>query len=343
MLATFSGDSLEPYVTDTIDNAGVICRPQLTCALCGQAGSVVHSGLRDLIFGAQGEWGFRRCPGAACALMWLDPMPLPAETSKFYGTYYTHDAGHTAPVARTARQRRDWKGVVKKLLAKVLFWRRHAYLPGLFYLEDMKPGKLLEVGCGNGRFLREAAAAGWQPLGIDFDPHAIAAAQTIPGVQASVGDLLSMNLAEGSFDAVVMNNVIEHLPTPASVFAECQRILRPGGRLVMMTPSTRSLGYRTYGQDWRGLEVPRHLHLFSPGTLEGFARAAKFTRVATFSSAGGDTGVEMLVFSQSLRDKRLQRVERRDQPGAMRAIQSEVASILIGRDIGEWAVLVAHR
>jgi len=274
--------------------------------------------------------------------MWLDPMPLPAETGKFYGTYYTHDVGETGP-ASPVPQRQGSKAAAKRVLAKVLFWRKHAFLTDLCYLEDMAPGKLLEVGCGNGHFLREATAAGWQAVGIDFDPNAIAAAQMIPAVQALVGDLLSMGFADGMFDAVVMNNVIEHLPMPDSVFKECQRILRPGGRLVMVTPSTRSLGYREYGQDWRGLEVPRHLHLFSPETLEGFARAAKFTQVATFSSAGGDFGVEMLVISQALRDKRLQRRETRDAPSAKRAIKSEVASILVGRDIGEWAVLVAHR
>jgi SAM-dependent methyltransferase len=329
-------------VNDTIDNAGVLCRTQLACPLCGKEGRVVHAGLRDLIFGAQGEWGFRRCTDAACALMWLDPMPLPAETGKFYGSYYTHSAGATRTRPPDA-QRRGWKRVVKRALATVLFWRKHAFLTGLSYLEDIRPGRMLEVGCGNGSLLIEATRAGWQAVGIDFDPNAIAAAQKIPGVQACVGDLFSMAFADGMFDAIVMNNVIEHLPLPDRVFHECQRILRPGGRLVMVTPSTRSQGYRTYGEDWRGLEVPRHLHLFSPATLEGFARAAKFTRTATFSSAGGATGVEMMLFSQALRDKRLQRAETRDERQAVRAIRNEVAAILLGHDIGEWAVLVAHK
>lgn len=326
----------------TIDNEGVICRVQPVCGLCGRPGAVVHSGMRDLIFGTRGEWGFRRCADPACALLWLDPMPLPGETSKFYETYYTH-AAESSSEATAHSPRRGWKSVVKQGLAKILFWRKHVFLSGLSYLEDMTPGRMLEIGCGNGSLLRSATGAGWRAFGIDFDANAIAAAQTIPNVEAAVGDLLSMSFGENMFDAIVMNNVIEHLPAPHQVFRECQRILRPGGRLVMVTPNIRSLGYRQYGQDWRGLEAPRHLHIFSPGTLAAFARSAQFERVAAFSTAGGGTGIESLLFSQALREKRLRRGAQTDELGAKRSIAEEVASILVGRDVGEFAVLVAHK
>lgn len=325
-----------------IDNAGVACTIQPSCSGCGNAGDVVHSELRDCIFGSEGVWGFRRCADAACGLMWLDPMPLPAETSKFYDRYYTH-AAQNEPGVNIQTQRRGWKPIARKLLSIALFWRPHVYQSDLAYLEGMPAGRLLEVGCGNGSFLRAAVDGGWAAFGIDFDAQAIAAAQRIPGVHAAVGDLLSMGFNDAEFDAIVMNNVIEHLPVPRRVFDECQRVLRPGGRLVMITPNAGSLGYGTYQQDWRGLEVPRHLHIFSPANLAAFARAAHFRRIATFSSAGAGTGIECLVFSQVLRARRLGRPEVTDSGRARRLLTRETWAILLGRDVGEWAVLVAHK
>ena len=274
--------------------------------------------------------------------MWLDPMPLPDETAKFYDDYYTHAADAQTSVPAAPR-RALWKSLLKRSLATLLFWRRHSFMSGLSYLEGMAPGRLLEVGCGSGMLLRQATAAGWRAVGIDFDPVAIAAARSLQDVEARVGDLESMHFADGGFDAVVMNNVIEHLPLPQRVLEECRRILRPGGRLVLVTPNTRSLGYALYDQDWRGLEVPRHLFLFSPATLLALGRATGFSRLSAFSSAGAGTGVEMLLFSEALRARRLGREATRNETGARRTIRREILSIILGHDIGEWAVLVAHR
>jgi len=332
----------ETVPTEMIDNAGVCCAVRLSCELCGRPGIIVHSGLRDLIFGVEGVWGLRRCTDDGCGLLWLDPMPLPEETHKFYANYYTH-LGNESAIAAPETQRRGWKPLLKRALARVLFWRKHAFLSGLSYLEGMAPGRLVEVGCGNGRFLGQATAAGWHAVGIDFDPGAVAAARRIPGVEARVGDLRGAEFEDGEFDAVLMNNVIEHLPLPADALAECRRILKPGGRLVLVTPSIRSVGYKQYGQDWRGLEVPRHLFLYSPATLAALAKAAAFARVAVFSSAGGETGVQMLLTSQTLRDKRLGREPSVDEAGARQTIREEIRAIVLGRDVGEWAVLVAHK
>ena len=308
---------------DLLDNAGIACRSQTACPLCGGDGAPLHAGIEDRLFGSPGRWGFQRC--TACRLMWLAPMPLPEALGQLYANYYTHNpgGGRKSPAS--------WKTVAKAVLARVVFWRPHAFRSGLTYLEDLPPGRLLEVGCGSGAFLRAAAAAGWRAVGIDFDRRAIEEAQRIPGVDAQVGDLLDRAYPAGSFDAIVLNNVIEHLPDPAAVFRECARILGPGGRLVMVTPNPEALGHRLHGAAWRGLEVPRHLHLFSPPALRAFARAAGFARANAFSSAGGATGVQMLQASGASPD------------AARKTIRRESAWVLFGRDVGEWSVLVAHK
>ena len=77
-----------------------------------------------------------------------------------------------------------------------------------------------------------------------------------------------MNYPADSFDAVIMSHVIEHVPQPRELLAECARLLKLGGRLVMLTPNAESFGLDYYGRCWRGLEPPRHLQIFSQPALE---------------------------------------------------------------------------
>jgi SAM-dependent methyltransferase len=84
---------------------------------------------------------------------------------------------------------------------------------------------------------------------------------------------------DASFDAVTLNHVIEHVPDPIQTLRECARILKKDGRLVILTPNSSSLGHRVFKQDWRGLEPPRHLHLFSMQSMRRTLELAGFRKV----------------------------------------------------------------
>jgi SAM-dependent methyltransferase len=162
-------------------------------------------------------------------------------------------------------------------------WRRHAYLASLSHLEDLQPGKLLEIGCGSGAFLRSAKAAGWKVVGLDFDERAVQGC-VASGLDVRAGDVLTEQFDAGSFDAVVMNNVMEHLHQPVETVSKVHSLLKKGGRLVSVTPNPRSLGHRIHGGAWRGLEPPRHLNLFSPPALKKMAVSVGFSSAQAFSA-----------------------------------------------------------
>jgi SAM-dependent methyltransferase len=320
-----------------IDNEGVTCVPAPTCAECGREGQVLHRDLRDRLFGAPGTWSIRRCTDRRCGLGWIDPMPLATEVGKFYQTYYTH-SGAEGDVA--APQQDGTEKRLLRVLARLMPWRSPQMRSGLCHLEDKAPGDLLEVGCGDGAFMLVAQRAGWRVHGIDFDESAIARARAKVGDGAVVGDLLSMGYPEASFDAIVLNNVIEHLPNPGAVMAECHRVLRPGGRVVMVTPNLDALGHRSFGADWRGLEVPRHLYLFSPTTLKRFAHDAGFAKIAAFSPIGNG-GTDFMVASST----EIAQASGRTPPSvdAKRMRWLGRLGALFGVDRGEWVVLAAER
>lgn len=255
------------------------------CLLCGTPGQVLYSGLEDRLFSAPGTWQLKQCPRAECGLVWPDPSPLPEDLGLAYQTYYTH----VEPASGSA-------GLISKL-CKWAYWtgiRIPAFLTGIYqerlefthmFLRQLPAGRLYDAGCGDGQFLHLMAQHGWQGTGVDFDAAAVETGKKKYGLNLQVGDFQNVVIEEGVFDAVTMSHVIEHVPDPVSCLDKCRRLLRPGGRLVVSTPNIRSLGHQTFKSAWRGLEPPRHLHIFAPNLLGECARRAGLKVLRTGSTA----------------------------------------------------------
>ena len=122
---------------------------------------------------------------------------------------------------------------------------------------------------------------GWLVEGVDLDSQAVEAARAKYGVNVYNGRLEEINYPSHSFDAVTMNHVIEHIHDPIALLQECHRILKPGGILVVVTPNINSWGHRKFGQNWRDLDPPRHLYLFSQKLLLECASRAGFNDFKT--------------------------------------------------------------
>ena len=111
-------------------------------------------------------------------------------------------------------------------------------------LSSEEPGLLLDVGCADGQLGEHLNCLGWKSFGIDVSP-ANAYAATSRGVTSSISNLGSpLPFASNRFDAVVAKEVIEHLVDTRLLVAECWRVLRPGGCLILGTPNLASLSNR---------------------------------------------------------------------------------------------------
>jgi 2-polyprenyl-3-methyl-5-hydroxy-6-metoxy-1,4-benzoquinol methylase len=208
-------------------------------------------------------------------MLWLDPMPVEADLIKAYATYHTHGNPRARGAAQLALSALNASCKIASRLLELGsgLGRQRRELRTMF-IGDATPGKLLEVGCGSGRFLNRMRRAGWQVQGTDFDPAVAARVQEKYGLRVDVGNLAALRYAAGAYDVVAMSQVIEHVHEPLALLKECRRVLRPGGRIVLSTPNALSLAHRRYGRCWRGLEPPRHLHIFTPGALAECLRAS---------------------------------------------------------------------
>jgi 2-polyprenyl-3-methyl-5-hydroxy-6-metoxy-1,4-benzoquinol methylase len=243
------------------------------CPVCGGASRFDFSG-RDLMYGLHRRHDYFRCEQCAC--MFHHPMPGPQEIASFYPPDYgVYDEEKRArapsrPKRAVLASRYGYghlsSGVLDRALGVLAapFVRLDVpdYIPG---------GLLLDVGCGNGRFLAAMRTLGWQVQGVEFsaDGVRVCRKQDLP---VHHGDLASAAFADGRFDVITVRHVIEHIPDPLPFVAELARVLKPGGLLVIETPNGDALGQSWFTMNWYANDVPRHLVMYAPGNLDLLAR-----------------------------------------------------------------------
>jgi 2-polyprenyl-3-methyl-5-hydroxy-6-metoxy-1,4-benzoquinol methylase len=278
----------------------------------------------------------------------LDPAPLVEDLHEIYRNYFTHPEAKGGSSESRMRQilYRLYLGVTA-VPAALAGLRSSKLMLESMYLQEQKPGSLLDVGCGDGAFLNRMRHRGWTVNGVDFDPGAIRGAKVKYGLDLRLGDLHSASFADNAFDAVTMSHVIEHVPDPQALFQEAHRILRPGGRLVLTTPNPSSYGHREFKAHWFGLDVPRHLYLFPLNVLTSLGRQAGFQGTEAWSSAArADT---FLGASLSIRNATHHKSEYFPRPSVLRTLRairlqySEHWGLRTDPACGEEAVLVCTK
>ena len=330
-------------------NAVISTTPSPHCILCGKPGILLFKNLEDQLYGAPGKWNLVKCESPDCGLIWLNPAPKADQISKAYRQYYTHDEGSET----------FFRKLFKNLYFKIS--QIPEYCVGLaqarkrmkaLYLDQQFPGNLLDIGCGDGLYMHHMQKLGWKTEGIDFDEKALNRARSFYGLNVRQIDLFDASYPDGTFTAVTLRHVIEHLPDPLATLSECLRILSPGGTLVVVTPNSESLGYGLTFEDWRGLEIPRHLHIFSWTTLKLCAKRLGIPpeQYQVFTTA---TGADYILDESFALQERLTD-QKQAQTGpktihflrTLRAIAlqyREQLSLRFDPSIGEEAVLIIHK
>lgn len=269
------------------------------CPVCGEAPRARwHDDLSDLIFKVvPGRWTLWRC--AHCEAAYLDPRPDARSIGRAYSTYYTHGSEpgrHLVVPGDEPHQR-----LKRALHASYYGWRfghrLTPQLPGgwmsiaasarrraraeqsIRHLPAARPGSvLLDVGCGDGSFLRAARVLGYAAEGIEIDEASARIARE-HGLAVHLGAIDDVPATADRIDQITLNHVIEHLHDPVASLRRLLDMLRPGGRIWLQTPNVDGLGAAQFGVAWRGLEPPRHLVMFNAASLRCALQAAGYVDV----------------------------------------------------------------
>ena len=197
------------------------------------------------------EEGYSLVRCGNCGVVRLDPIPSDDElATQYHGDYY-----------RVPRDR------LSRLLDSLIggfYTRRQARKLEAFE----EKGRLLDLGCGDGRFLAAMEGRGWSASGLDPSEKACEIAQE----RLKKGTVLNKTLEEAhfpdaSFAAVTLWQVLEHIRNPREVLLEVRRVLKPGGICLLSVPNIASFDFALFRGDWFHLDLPRHLYHYTPETL----------------------------------------------------------------------------
>ena len=220
-----------------------------TCPVCGKTEFRDKLTVADKSVSGE-SFVIQQC--AACGFQLTNPRPGEAEIGKYYESdeYVSHNSGAAGLVNQVYK------------VARFFTVRRKVAL-----LNKLAPGagKLLDYGCGTGHFLAAAQGAGWQVQGLE--PNARAREEATRRVGRPIGNESLVLFEPGTFAAITLWHVLEHVHALNETLRRLTRLLRPDGVLLIAVPNAASFDAHHYQENWAAYDVPRHLYHFTPATM----------------------------------------------------------------------------
>ena len=205
-----------------------IATEYMSCDLCGSDDQILMYSKIDPITG--GEYHVVEC---SCGMAFVNPMPTEASIPALYPEDYLKDKNDLSS----------------------LYGRMLELLP------QCKGGKLLDIGCGRGDFIRHASKHGWEAEGVD-----LLAWDTPHNAPISVGDFTTMDFHGAGYDAITAWALLEHVRKPSAFFEKVSSLLKDDGVFVFVVSNFGAPGMRHSCTE----DIPRHLQLFTPKAIKSY-------------------------------------------------------------------------
>jgi len=246
------------------------------CPACGDAHSRLLFQATDRLYRTTDKV-FQILECKECRLIRLEPRPTRKESTGYYPErYWFSPAGGLGRLEEAYRRLvlRDHISFVRQALAN-----------------SDGDGYLLDVGCGNGLLL--SLLPYQKILGLDLSAKALSIAWKQNGVPGACADLAEVPLRHGSCSVVTMLHVVEHLSNPIRYLETARDLLTPRGRLVVQVPNASCWQFMLFGQNWNGIDVPRHLFNYRQRDIENLLNYCGFevTRRKHFSLRDSPAGM----------------------------------------------------
>ena len=283
--------------------------PTEACFICDNPNWRFLYKAQDLLHDIEGDFWLFECP--QCGMVTTQPKLDNEHIEKYYPEDYI-----SYPIAvdqeKTWHQRADRQRGV----------RRRAE----FAIAEtgMKTGKVLDVGCATGVFLKGMQDRGWESQGIEPSDYAANYAKEQLKLDVKHDYLQFDSYAANQFDLVTLWDVFEHLPNPTETLEIIHNILKPGGVLLLSLPNPESWDRRWFKEAWSGWDVPRHYYVYGLKTLKQLLKrhGFRFKRIKSFTGRHGAMGIsfEFLLKNRGASEKKRQSFSKFFHSYAVRAL-----------------------
>ena len=232
------------------------------CPACSATDSILVGSGYDFEYGTSPDL-FRAHRCLECGSVYLSPRPEVSEFTRIYPSSY-HSLSFTE----------ERYSLVHKVRSRLEANRLLRYCDGV-----PPDARILDVGCGDGfhlGLLREYGRDSWTVEGLDIDSRAVEVAAR-HGVTIHEGTIEGAGLPDDHYDVVYTLQTVEHVADPYEMLVGIRRVLKPGGRLVIVTDNTDTLDFGIFkDRYWGGYHFPRHWTLFDRTSLDRLAVRAGY-------------------------------------------------------------------
>jgi len=255
----------------------------VNCRVCRSVIANEPFEVREHYFGGNGRHRYVECETCGTIQM----VTFPPDIAAIYPPLYRPPFRVPGPIRRVLlRQRANYvRGSRWNLLGRMLVSRYGSpdWADWMAVTRTPLDARILDVGSSDGERVVALSAAGYRDV-TGIDPY-IAHDRVFPHGARVVKRRLEDHV--GEYDLVMLHHSLEHMPDPIQGLTEVRRLLAPDGWALVRLPVAGGYGWRTYRENWFGLEPPRHLVIPSAKGMELIAEAAGFAIVSTVYDGHG--------------------------------------------------------
>ena len=233
----------------------------MVCRICHSERSENNFLVNDKMFSGKEKFQYFECSDCGT----LQIAEIPKDMSIYYPENYYSLKSELSVKDKILQKIRDYifyynfpKSLAKKLAVKIPNLSLEAFLK----LKPSKTLKILDVGCGEGKFLKSIYGLGFKNI-VGIDPFALKTIEKpFPIYKKTISEI------DEKFDVVTFNHVFEHVEDANDTLKKCHQILNNNGKIIIRVPVKDSFAYNEYGENWVQWDAPRHFQILTKKAFE---------------------------------------------------------------------------
>jgi SAM-dependent methyltransferase len=241
----------------------------MVCRICNSSENSNTSFVNDKMFSGTEKFEYFEC--SDCGTLQISAFPK--DMSLYYPENYYSLKSDLKWKDIFIQKLRDYvfyldfpQFLVKKLSVKIPNLALQAFLK----IKPNKSAKVLDVGCGEGKFLKSIFGLGFKNV-VGIDPFALKTIEKpFPIIKKSLEEILE------KFDVITFNHVFEHIENVHETLQKCSQQLNDKGKIIIRIPVKDSDAFENYGENWVQWDAPRHFHLLTKKAIEILAKKNNF-------------------------------------------------------------------